>query len=200
MFRPTIARKFTRPMAANGAIRRLTTALLSVCLLCACVNDPAEVAQLRERLEPGLEIATGVRMIYSDSAKVRVIVTAPTMLNFTDAVDVRQEFPDGLHLTFFDELQDTSSTLIANWGVYRQRSNEITVRDSVVWESVDLQRLETEELNWSERDARIYTNKFVILRQPDYIVTGYGLEADQNFEQAKVLQVDGRIPINRPRE
>ena len=113
---------------------------------------------------------------------------------------MRQEFPDGLHLTFFDELQDTSSTLIANWGVYRQRSNEITVRDSVVWESVDLQRLETEELNWSERDARIYTNKFVILRQPDYIVTGYGLEADQNFEQAKVLQVDGRIPINRPRE
>ena len=179
---------------------RYFPAVAILLILCACINDPSDVAKLRQQLEPGVEVATGVRMIYSDSAKVRVIVTAPTMNNYTEAVDVRQEFPDGLHLTFFDDFQDTSSTLIAKWGVYRQRANTITVRDSVIWESVDLQRLETEELNWSEKDARIYTNKFVILRQPDYLVTGYGLEADQNFEQAKVLQVDGRIPISRPDE
>ncbi|MEL7160571.1 MAG: LPS export ABC transporter periplasmic protein LptC [Bacteroidota bacterium] len=166
----------------------------------ACVNDPEEVAQLREREREGVEVATDVEILWSDSAKIRVIVRAPTMLNYLENADQRQEFPDGLHLTFFDELQDTSSTLIANWGVYRRRTNEITVRDSVVWQSVDLQRLETEELNWEEKSERIYTNKFVVLRQPDYLITGYGLEADQAFSNAKVLQVDGRVPLTRPED
>ena len=165
----------------------------------ACVNDPAEVAELQERYEPDVEVANGVRMIYSDSAMVRVIVTAPTMINYLEQANPRQEFPDGLHLTFFNEFQDTSSTLIANWGVYKRRTNEITVRDSVVWQSVDQQRLETEELNWDEKAERIYTSKFVILQQPDYLITGYGLEADQSFQNARVLEVEGRIPMNRPK-
>jgi LPS export ABC transporter protein LptC len=169
-------------------------------LLPSCINDPAEVAKLREQLSDKVEVAEGVQILYSDSAKIRVIVTAPRMLSYLEVADQRQEFPDGLHVTFLDEFQDTSSTLIANWGVYRRRNNEITVRDSVVWQSVDLQRLETEELNWEEKSERIYTNKFVVLTQPDYVITGYGLESDQSFSNAKVLQVDGRIPINRPEQ
>ncbi len=188
-------------MAEPGPILRLILLLPVICCgLAGCVNDPADVAKLRELGNPEVEVGYGITMFYSDSAKVRVILTAPKMLNYVQEADQRQEFPDGLHIVFFDELQDTSSTLIAKWGVYRQRRNQITVRDSVVWESIDFQRLETEELNWEEKTERIYTNKFVILRQPDYIVTGYGLEADQSFQQAKVLQVDGRIPINRPGE
>ena len=178
---------------------RLRYGLLPLLFLAtACVNDPAEVALLEERLDEKTEIARVVRTIYSDSARVKVIVTAPTMINHLDAADPRQEFPDGLRVAFLDERQDTSSTLIANWGTYRRRNNLITVRDSVVWESVDRQRLETEELNWDEERELIYTSKFVVLTQPDYIITGYGLEADPAFEDARVLQVDGRIPVSKP--
>ncbi|OAV44324.1 LPS export ABC transporter periplasmic protein LptC [Lewinella sp. 4G2] len=187
-------------MPEPGPLFRIPLLFLLLFLVSACINDPAEVAELQQRYEPNVEVASGVRMIYSDSAKVRVIVTAPTMLNYVDQAKARQEFPDGLHLTFFDELQDTSSTLIAKWGVYHQRTSKITVRDSVVWQSVDQQRLETEELNWDEKSGRIHTNKFVVLQQPDYLITGYGLEADQAFENAKVLEVSGRIPLNRPKD
>lgn len=168
--------------------------------LSSCINDPAEVAAFRDRFDPKMEVATQVEIMYSDSAVLKVIVTAPTMHNFTDPGEQRQEFPDGLHVTFLDEQEDTSSTLVASWGVYLRRENRITVRDSVVWESVDLQRLETEELNWDEKQERIHTNKFVVLRQPDYLIYGYGLEADQDFKNATVLQVSGRVPIERPKE
>lgn len=180
--------------------RAAALAILLLGTLTACINDPSEVAELTERMEAGVEVAENVEILWSDSARIRVIATAPIMLNYLDNADQRQEFPAGLHVTFFDEFQDTSSTLIAKWGVYRRRESEITVRDSVIWESVDLQRLETEELNWQENTQRIYTSKFVVLRQPDYLITGYGLEADQSFANAKVLQVDGRIPLNRPEE
>jgi LPS export ABC transporter protein LptC len=183
--------------------RTITFLLLVLCigwLATSCVNDPEDVARLQEQLNDKVEEAQEVRIIFSDSGLVRGIVIAPTMHNYLDKTDQRQEFPDGLRVAFLDEFQDTTSTLTAKWGVYRRRTKEITVRDSVVWESTDLQRLETEELNWDEKKERIHTKKFVVLQQPDYLITGYGLEADQSFSNAKVLQVEGRIPVSRPKD
>lgn len=179
---------------------RLLLCCCAVLLCAACVNDPADVAALDARLNDKVEVAERVRMIYSDSGLVRGVVTAPLMHNFLDKGEPRQEFPNGLRVAFLDQFQDTTSTLDARWGVYYRRSKEMMVRDSVVWQSADQQRLETEELRWEEKTERVHTNKFVVLTQPDYIITGYGLEADQGFADAKVLQVTGRVPVNRPKE
>ncbi|MCP9236417.1 LPS export ABC transporter periplasmic protein LptC [Lewinella sp. JB7] len=176
---------------------RVAVAFLFLFVL-GCVNDPADVARLEEVLDDQVEVARGVRILYSDSARIRLILEAPTMYNYLSPADPRQEFPDGVIAFFLDEYQDTTSTLVAHEGVYRRRNNLITVRDSVVWESADQQRLETEELNWDEQREMIYTNKFVVLTQPDYIITGYGLESDAGFSSARVLQVDGRIPVTKP--
>ena len=173
---------------------------LAVTCFTACINDPAEVARLEEALDDEVEIARGVRLLWSDSARVRLILEAPTVYYFLAPAETRQEFPDGVVTFFLDEVGDTSSTLSAQFGVYHPRDGLITVRDSVVWQSVDQQRLETEELNWDENRELIYTSKFVVLTQPDYIITGYGLESDASFQNARVLQVDGRIPVNRPQE
>ena len=177
-----------------------TAAFLAVFIASACVNDPADVARLREQLSDKVERADTIRNIFSDSGIVRAIIDAPLMINYLDKADERQEFPNGLHATFYDEFNNPTSTLTAKWGVYRKRNRNVTVRDSVVWESTDLQKLETEELNWDEKSGQIHTNKFVVLQQPDYVIYGHGLEADQGFSNAKVLQVDGRVPISRPKE
>lgn len=175
-------------------------ALLVVFICSACVNDPADVARLRAKLSDNVEEADSIQTIISDSGMVRAIIKAPKMLNYLEKVDPRKEFPNGLHATFYDELNNVTSTLTAKWGVYRSRNQNVTMRDSVVWESTDLQKLETEELNWDEKSGRIHTNKFVVLQQPDYVIYGHGLEADQGFNNAKVLQVDGRVPLTRPKE
>jgi LPS export ABC transporter protein LptC len=177
-----------------------TLALVVVFTCCACINDPADVAGLRDQLSDKVEAADSIRIIFSDSGMVRAIIEAPVMMNYLEKSDQRQEFPNGLHATFYDDFNNPTSTLVAKWGVYRSRNRNVTVRDSVVWESTDLQKLETEELNWDEKTGRIHTNKFVVLRQPDYVIYGYGLEADQGLANAKVLQVDGRVPLSRPKE
>lgn len=165
--------------------------------LTACVNDPEEIALLEKPPTAQFEVAQGVRIIYSDSAKVRVIIEAPTMHNYVDPAKPKQEFPDGVLVTFFDEIQDTSSILSAYWGQYDKRENQVVVRDSVVWQSIDNRMLETEELIWEQRDERIHTNKFVVVTQPDAIIHGYGLEAPQDFSRARIKQVTGRVPINQ---
>ncbi|MEM6394699.1 MAG: LPS export ABC transporter periplasmic protein LptC [Bacteroidota bacterium] len=172
----------------------------SLLSLTACVNDLEEIAQFEQSINPEIELGQGVRIIYSDSAKLRVIIEAPTMHNFVAPGQPKQEFPDGVLVTFFDELQDTSSILSAQWGRYDRKENRVTVRDSVVWQSVDDRMLETEELIWDQRDAMVTTNKFVVVTQPDAIIHGYGLEAPQDFSSARIKQVTGRVPINQPEQ
>ncbi|MEL6945221.1 MAG: hypothetical protein AAFO82_21425 [Bacteroidota bacterium] len=60
-----------------------------------------------------LERMEEVEMLYSDSAKVQVRITAPTMLRYTER-NVKQEFPDGLLVEFFDGRQNVSGYLSAN--------------------------------------------------------------------------------------
>lgn len=120
------------------------------------------------------------------------------MENLLDPVDPRKLFPDGLRVTFIDERGDTSSVLTAKYGIYREKINQVVVSDSVVWRSVDGQKLETDELTWEDQEERIHTDRFVVITQPDYIIYGYGLEAKQDFSDAVIKQVTGRVPVSRP--
>jgi LPS export ABC transporter protein LptC len=163
-----------------------------------CLNDPEEVADLMARLNPQVETATDVAITYSDSAVLRGFVSGPTMLNYLDNTDLRQEFPDGVHVVFFDDQGDTTSILDAQLGIRRERKNEIIVRDSVVWYSLDGQRLETDELIWDQQMGEISTNKFVVITTPEQIIYGHGFRADQDFRNARILSVEGRVQLKKP--
>lgn len=172
--------------------------LLVLLLLSGCLNDPEEVADLMERLNPQVETATDVVILYSDSAVLRGYVSGDRMLNYLDRNDPRQEFPDGVHVVFFDEQGDTTSILDAQIGIRRDRQNEIIVRDSVVWKSVDGQRLETDELVWDQQMGEVSTNKFVVITTPEQIIYGHGFRADQDFSNARVLSVEGQVQLKEP--
>lgn len=167
-------------------------------LITACENDPSEVADLLANLEPEIERAQEVEILYSDSALVKVRIQGETMLTYLDRNDPRQEFPDGVRVEFFGPDGSIASILTAKYGVRIDKKNQILVRDSVVWQSVEQEKLETEELIWDERMEKVYTQKFVVITRPDEIITGHGFESDQNFDNARINAVDGRIKISDP--
>lgn len=166
----------------------------------ACEKAPVPIDEtlLSQGLEA--EIAHDVEILYSDSAKVKVRVTGPTMLYHHDRTNVRQEFPDGLQVEFYDDYQTVSSVLTAKYGIRLETHNKVIVRDSVVWQSVEGDQLETSELTWDERMKRVFTNKFVVVTRPDEIIYGHGFEADQNFSNIRMYAIDGRKKIDELKE
>lgn len=171
--------------------------LLIVGLL-ACENDPSELAAFSRQLTIDQELVEEVEIVYSDSAQIKVTIYGPTMINYLERADLRQEFPDGVLVHFFGPLGDTSSTLEALYGLRRERQGEVIVRDSVVWESASGEKLETNELIWDERRREIYTKKFVVLTRPEEIIYGHGFTADQDFSNARINSVEGRIAVDQP--
>lgn len=175
---------------------RMAGALIGLtALLYACDKDaPATV--LDERLNANVELAKDVTILYSDSAELRVRAQGPVVLYHLDMRERKQEFVEGVTIDFFDPLQQPSSKLTAKYGIRLEEKGQIIVSDSVVWQSIKDERLETDELIWDEKLKRVFTNKFVVLKRPDEIIFGHGFEANQDFSDAKVKAVEGQIKVN----
>jgi LPS export ABC transporter protein LptC len=114
-----------------------------------------------------------------------------------DRENPRQEFPLGVQIQFMAPDLSVRSTLTAKTAVRRQEKGEIIARDSVVMLTAKGERLETEELIWDEKTAKVYTEKFVKVTKPGEIIYGYGLEADQDFTYWKILVPKGRIKVDQ---
>lgn len=179
-------------------IIRITLFFLLLIALFACENDLAEVAAFQEKLNVKVETVEEVEVLYSDSARVKVRITGPVMLNNLDRSEPYQEFINGILIEFFGPSGAITSTLAANYAIRYERRGEMIARDSVVWQSIDDQKLETEELIWRDREEEIFTRKFARITTPTEIIYGHGFRANQDFSNARIQQVEGIISVDTP--
>lgn len=175
--------------------RLLIASLLLICSLAACENDLAEVQKIIDYSETAKETAYDVELLYSDSAVMRVSVKAPLMYRHLDNNDPRSEFTNGVRVDFYNDRGQKAGYLTAKYAIRHDDKQEVIVRDSVVWQNQNNERLESEELTWNERLRKVSTNKFVKITRPDEIIYGYGFTADQDFTSSKIEAVKGRIIV-----
>lgn len=183
-------------MMLRAAIFFQKTHCLALVLSCALAG--CETAQKREHQvftsdDTAVEVGREVEILYSDSAIVRVRVTAPVLHNHTERENPRQEFVEGLKVEFFGPTQRVRSTLTAKQASRFNEKGLIVARDSVVLTTDQQERLETEELTWDERKELVYTEKFVKITKPGEVIYGFGLEANQDFTYWKIKVPKGRI-------
>lgn len=163
----------------------------------ACENDPSAVAALFPDERPDAEVITDFETIYSDSAQVKVRVSGPRLVRSREGAEFVQEFPEGVFVEFFDDGGAVTATLAARWGIRYEGQELITVRDSVVWQAVGGDRLDTDELTYDAAEARIYSDRFVRLRQGEKVITGVGFESNPEFTRSRVRAVRGVVTVPR---
>lgn len=146
--------------------------------------------------EVHIENVDSVTIRYSDSATVKVIVTAPGLLRISGDGKKMQEFPEGTTVEFLENGNEVVSVLTADYAMRYEIESRIVVQNNVVWTSTDGKRLESEELIWDERKKRIHTKKLVHIVTPEQDIYGYGLEADQDFNTWKIISPIGDLKVD----
>lgn len=167
--------------------------LFLVVVLSSCGNDPADISAYMEKLKTGEERATDVEILYSDSALVKVRITGKEMLTSLDKNKPVQRFTKGVLVEFFGPGQTITGTLYGNYAIREERESKIFFRDSVVWKSIGGDMLETEELVWDEKKEVVYSDRFVVITRPTEKIWGQGFQANQDFTNAKINAVTGRV-------
>jgi LPS export ABC transporter protein LptC len=154
--------------------------------------DKADIKEIPEYTGP-LSESEKIELYYSEIDKVKVKMVADLMYEFKSG---DREFPKGIYLEFFDEFGHLESTLRANEAYFFKEENKWRGRGKVeVKNYQEAQQLNTEELFWKPGDKKIFTDKFVTIREEGNIVYGVGLDATQDLSTYDIRDPKGEMEM-----
>ncbi len=170
--------------------------LASQILLLSCVNDLDDIQKVTFDPKAPDEVTKNLHVFYTDSGYARVEIFA-TLAETFSRPEALTKLSDGIKVNFFSEDGEIVSTLTALYGEVNFDKGELFVQDSVqLINHAKEQRLETERLNWNQRDSSIYTKNNVVVKSPKGIVYGDGIRTKQDFSYYEFLKPRGRIDLS----
>ena len=175
--------------------RLLLVCIPALLLFSACEkNSMDKVDLVAKKKELPSETSTNIRLLYSDSAQVRLMVSAPQLDRFV--VDTNYvEFVKGVLVEFYDGRGDVETSLTANYAIQWDKEGLMEARDNVVVVNKDGEKLNTEHLKWNRNKHEIYSDEFVKITTADQILWGDGLIANEDFTEYKILNPKGQLYV-----
>ena len=160
----------------------------------ACETDQGKIEQITRPDKAPLESIAGLETIYSDSAIIKVKVTAPVLNKYKNPKLIT-ELPKGLNIDFYDDHLNVISNLNAKYAIHYEQEHRWLAKNDVVVINKKGEQLNTEKLIWDENTGKIYSEEFVKITTPDEIIMGKGFEANQDFSNYKIFKVTGNITV-----
>lgn len=179
----------------------LLLSMLAVTLF-SCENNPEVVKKLSSK-DLGIEKAVQVDINYTLGGKAKAKLLSPLMLRVQDTLPY-VEFPNSLHVDFFNDSAIRESLLDALYGKYFESQSRVLLRDSIRF--IGLKNGDTlycQELYWDRNRPvyQFYTDKPVQIRTKTQVIYGEdGFETNQDFSEKLVKRVVNsifRIPASQ---
>jgi len=100
----------------------------------------------------------------------------------------------GLKVNFYDNIGNWSSLLVADSGVIREHTEDLEVFGQVNVTTRDSVRVETSQLAWNPKTAKIISDSLVTITKHGDIIRGWGMESDPDLKHLTLKKrVTGRI-------
>ncbi len=181
-------------MNIPGFMKMMAVLTLAVFVLMACENDINEVRALTKRttaVEQGRDIIS----YYSQDGKMRAKLTAPVLKRY-DIDTAYIEFPNSLHVDFYNDSLMIDSRLDAKYGKYKENESKVFLKDSVVIINNLGDTLHCMELWWDQHKGIFYTDKYVeILKKKDIYKGNDGMEATQDLKSITLFSSSGMVMV-----
>ncbi len=163
----------------------------------SCENSEQEIKAFTEK-KIGVDEAHLIQTFFSQAGKMRAKLSAPVMFRYQDTLP-RVEFPQSLHVDFYNDSLQVESVLDALYGRYIEGQKKMFLKDSVVVvQRFNQDTLRCKELWWDQNKETFYTDKPIRITKKDgTVLPGQGLEASQDFRNIKILNPSqGILPIS----
>lgn len=168
-------------------------------LFFACTTKEEEINKLfSANLDENLRIGKNIRIVYSDSAIIRLVVNAPEMLQYENQNESKDVFPKGILLEMMGPNNTVTSWLKAETAIKESRTQKITAKGNVVFYNSKNVKLETHELIYDQISRIVYTDKLVRISQAEKGDTtyGFGFKANESFTIFEIKKkVQGKLNV-----
>ncbi|MCG8411356.1 MAG: LPS export ABC transporter periplasmic protein LptC [Bacteroidales bacterium] len=134
-------------------------------------------------------------IIFSENALIRIKIQSPEINRFLNIEEPYTEFPKGIHVEFFDSLQQKTSSIKAKYCIFDETEKLWTAKNNVVGVTPEGDTLNTDFLIWNQATKKIYSDQYVKITNNDGVIHGKGFEADQDFYNWRILKPSGDFYI-----
>lgn len=162
-------------------------------LLFSCENDIQKVKEYSKVQNQPSIIAEDFETIYSDSTVIRYKLNTPKLIYQEDVEIPYIEYPNGVHIEKYDAKMNITASIRSNYAKYFDKERRWEAKNNVIATNANGDTLKTEQLLWDEKKEKIYSDEFVKIIRADQVITGIGLEANQDFSNWKIKDPKGTI-------
>ncbi len=179
-------------------------ALIGILLFVSCENDLNEVNKIEHiEAEEAVDISKDVKIIYSDSARVKAQLTGPEMRIYHDTSGNRNsnyEFQKGLQIIFYDDQGVESQRIKSDYGIQRAKEEVIEFKKNVVITMANGSIIRTEEFIYDQANKKYYNKVPITFEMKDGRgnFQGTSFTSDENFNNIRAENMSGYyIPSNQ---
>ena len=159
----------------------------------SCENNLEDVHRITMHPNNPDETSEDLHIIYTDSGYAQIEIFARISETYSKPEPVTK-FKDGLKVNFYNDTGEIGSVLTSIYGEIDKRTGNITVRDSVKLENLETEKtLESEVLYWNKKGDSVFTDKAVVVRSPDFVLSGIGAWTTPAFDTAQFYHPTAEI-------
>jgi len=176
---------------------RLLAAFIAGCsILYGCENDLKDLPNKKDK-RAALDEGHDIEIYLSQAGKIKGKLTAPLMYIY-QADSSYTEFPNTLHVDFYNDSLVKESQLDARYAKDRSWENKVYLKDCVVVINIIKgDTLRCQEMWWDKNTQKFYTNKPARYSSRDHFVNygKNGLEAKQDLSNLVFYDNSGTLPV-----
>jgi len=162
--------------------------------LLSCEDNFQEIQNINSKNILPIGITENLKLIYTDSAKVKAILYSDLNKDFTNQSFPYSEFPDGVKITFYDK--DLNETIVtSDYAITYNKTNIVNLIGNVVINNFDGSELKTKQLYWDPEQEWLFTEEKFSFKNIDYDIVASRLDANRSFTIFNTGKLDGKVLV-----
>jgi LPS export ABC transporter protein LptC len=162
--------------------------------LLSCEDNFQEIQNINSKNILPIGITENLKLIYTDSAKVKAILYSDLNKDFTNQSFPYSEFPEGVKITFYDN--DLNETIVtSDYAITYNKTNIVNLIGNVVINNFDGSELKTKQLYWDPEQEWLFTEEKFSFKNTDYDIIASRLDANRSFTIFNTGKLDGKVLV-----
>lgn len=133
----------------------------------------------------------GVNTLISDSGVTRYRMTAEEWLMFDRKNPSYWAFEKGVYLEQFDSIFHIEASIKSDTAYFYDKEGLWKLIGNVDIENRKGERFKTELLYWNQTTKKVYTDKFISIKQPDRTIHAHGFDSNEQLTIYTLRNMDG---------
>ena len=168
--------------------------ILLLILILGCDDNFQEIKNINSKVSFPVGETENLKLIYTDSAKVKAILYSSLNLDFTNQVFPYSEFPNGVEITFFDK-ENNQTIVKSDYAITYNKTNIVNLVGNVIINNYDGSELKTNQLYWDPEQEWLFSEEKFTFKNTDYDITAKRLDANRSFSIFNTGKLDGKVLV-----